>query len=94
MIVCLVDIGGIDDHQLFKLSFHVMIINVYTLILQYVLICTLVFRGANRLFGRKRYNDACTCFKDRKSLQRIVYICTHTQIFRRVCCLIVACGDV
>ena len=34
MIVCLVDIGGIDDHQLFKLSFHVMIINVYTLILQ------------------------------------------------------------
>jgi hypothetical protein len=37
MIVRLVDIDGINDHQLFKLSFHVMIINVYTLILR---ICT------------------------------------------------------
>jgi hypothetical protein len=54
MIVCLVDIGGIDDHQLFKLSFHVMIINVYTLILQYVLICTLVFSGVNLLFWQEK----------------------------------------
>ena len=37
MIVRLFDIDGINDHQLFKLSFHVMIINVYTLILR---ICT------------------------------------------------------
>ena len=34
MIVRLFDIDGINDHQLLKLSFHVMIINVYTLILR------------------------------------------------------------
>ena len=92
MIVRLVDIDGINDHQLFKLSFHVMIINVYTLILR---ICTdlhTCLQGSESIVWQE--NDACTCFKDWKSLQRIVHICAHTQIFRRVCCLIVACGDV
>jgi hypothetical protein len=46
---------------------------------QYLLICTLVFRGANPLFWQKRYNDEC--IKDRKSLQRIVCICAPPPFF-------------
>ena len=70
-----------------------MIINVYTLILRIFtdLHTCLQWSESIVLAGRDTID---ACFKDRKSLQRIGHICTHTQICRRTGCLIVDCGGV
>jgi len=67
MIDSFVDIGGIDEHLLFKLSFHVMIINVYTLILRIFTDFHTCLQGSEFIIlAGNDTNDAC--FKDRKSL--------------------------
>jgi hypothetical protein len=91
MIDSFVDIGGIDEYHcndLYVLTFirlHSDFMNIYWFA---------HLSSGERIYciGGKRYNDAC--YKDRKSLQGILHICEHSQIFRRVSYLIVACEDV